>query len=147
MQIRLSFHAADGVQAVPMLQGMLECLTQHNEMWFRENPGYPCCLMHAGVQYVDPMLCDRDDFCQVILAASKLLEERKGTCADMAAYMAAWIRVFMGLPAQVILEQQYDEYNRPIPHAYHAYVVTNGVRYDPSEDVKKGICRCPGGAQ
>jgi hypothetical protein len=48
----------------------------------------------------------------------------------------------------VELEQQYDEYNQPIDHAYHAYVrVANGTRYDPSEDVKRGLCRCPGGAQ
>ena len=147
MQLRFRFRSLDAQSTRQMLQAMLEGLTQHNEIWMRQNPRAPCCLSHARVEYVDPMLCRDEDFCQVILAADKLLEQRVGTCADMSAYVAAWIRARLGQPAHVVLEQQYDEYGQPIDQAYHAYVISNGVRYDPSEEVKAGICRCPGGAQ
>jgi hypothetical protein len=74
-----------------------------------------------------------------------LLERGIGTCVDMSAYVAGWARS-RGLDAQVIIEQQYDEYGREIPYAYHAFVVSGGRRFDPSEELKAGICRCPGGA-
>ncbi len=148
MQLRFSFRSLDPAATIAVLEAMLEGLTRHNEIWFAQNRDTPCCMTHAGVRYVDPMLCDRRGFCQVILAADKLLEDKVGTCADMSAYVAAWIRSHLGVGAWVQLEQQFDHYNRPIPHAYHAYVATaNGERYDPSEEVKAGICRCPGGAR
>jgi len=147
MQLRFRFRSLDGPSTIQMLQAMLEGLTQHNEIWMRQHPEVPCCLAHANVEYVDPMLCKDKDFCQVILAADKLLEHGVGTCADMSAYVAAWIRSHLNQPAYVVLEQQYDQYSQPIDQAYHAYVISNGVRYDPSEEVKAGICRCPGGAQ
>lgn len=143
MQLRFRFRSLDSGTTIGMLQAMLEGLTQHNQIWMRHHPEAPCCLLHAGVAYVDPMLCRGEDFCQIILAADKLMEEKVGTCADMSAYVAAWIRERLGQRAWVILEQQYDHYNRPIDHAYHAYVWSNGVRYDPSEEVQRGICRCP----
>jgi len=147
MQIRFSFLSLDPVATVTTLEAMLEGLTRHNENWFAQNPATPCCMTHAGVRYVDPMLCERRGFCQVILGADKLLKDKVGTCADMSAYVAAWIRSHLNQPAYVVLEQQFDQYGRPIDQAYHAYVISNGVRYDPSEEVKAGICRCPGGAQ
>lgn len=147
MQLRFNFRSLDGQSTIYMLEAMLEGLVRHNEIWLRQNPDAPCCLIHVGVGYVDPMMCERKDFCQVILAADKLVEKGVGTCADMSAYLAAWIRAHLGQWAWVALEPQYDEYGQLIDHAYHAYVATaDGDRYDPSEDVKHGLCRCPGGA-
>lgn len=143
MQLRFRFRSLDPESTGRMLEAMLEGLVQHNLVWMQKNPNAPCCLTHAGVDYVDPMMCREEDFCQVILAADRLLEGQRGTCADMSAYVAAWVRVHLNLPAYVKIEQQYDHYNRPIPHAYHAFVVVNGTRYDPSEEVKAGVCRCP----
>jgi hypothetical protein len=99
MQLRFNFRSLDGAATIYMLEAMLEGLTRHNEIYFRQYPDVPCCLLHAGVQYVDPMLCETKDFCQVILAADKLLEKGIGTCADMAAYMAAWVRTRLGMNA------------------------------------------------
>lgn len=147
MQMRFRFRSLGGETTVQMLEAMLEGLVQHNQVWFRRHPDAPCCLIHENVQYVDPMLCYEEDFCQVILAADQLLERGVGTCADMSAYVAAWIRERTGQPAEVVLEQQYDHYDQPIDNAFHAYVVVNGMRFDPSEDVRKGICRCPRGVK
>ena len=147
MQLRFRFRSLNGQSTVQMLEAMLEGLVQHNQIFFGLDPNTPCCLLHAGVEYVDPMMCRSEDFCQVILAADKLLEEKVGTCADMSAYLAAWIRYHLNRPAYVVLEQQYDHYGRPIDQAYHAYVVSDNMRYDPSEDVKRGVCRCPRGAR
>ncbi len=143
MQLRFRFRSLDPESTARMLEAMLEGLVQHNQVWMRSNPDAPCCLTHAGVEYVDPMMCREEEFCQVILAADRLLEGRNGTCADMSAYVAAWVRQNLNTPAYVKIEQQYDHYNRAIPHAYHAFVVVNGARYDPSEEVKAGVCRCP----
>lgn len=145
MQIRFRFRSLDDRSTIQMLQAFLEGLTQHNQIWMRLHPEAPCCLTHLGLRYTDPMMCKQKDFCQEILAADQLIERKKGTCADLSAYMAAWIRERLGRPAHVVLEQQHDYYGKPIDNAYHAYVSTNGVRYDPSEDVKLRICRCPGG--
>lgn len=146
MQLRFRFRSMDDRSTVQLLQAFLEGLTQHNEIWFQQHPDVPCCLSHADVRYVDPMLCGGPGFCQEVLSASELLDEGVGTCADMSAYVAGWIRANLGQPASVVLEQQFDHYNRPIKHAWHAYVISNGMRYDPSEEVKAGLCRCPSGA-
>ena len=141
MQLRFDFEGGDDQTTIGQLTGLLAGLTDANQRWMMDHPCPPC-LFHAGVKYIDPTMCRTDDFCQIIRSAPRLLEKKEATCADMSAYFAAWLRTAHYGPASVVVEPQIDEYGSPIPHAYHAFVWSQMGRFDPSEDVKNGVCRC-----
>ena len=66
---------------------------------------------------------------------SDVLHKGKATCLEAASIYAA-VRRLGGNDAMVVLAQQVDAYDKPIPWDYHAMVDTAGAMVDPTSDLR-----------
>lgn len=123
-------HLPQGDDDTRHLEAVLEILTESNAEWFASHPEAPLrvvCIVNPRVKYKPP---PKGIVCQNYWSAPQVLKRRRGTCADLAAYDAGAARA-RGVPAYVKLE--------PVgPGDWHAVAIINGIRVDPSEQVKRG---------
>lgn len=93
-----------------------------------------CSLTNEGVTYEPPQQdCAQD---QEVGTLSEVLHKGRATCLEAAAIEAA-VERRAGYDAVVEIEFELDEYDRPIPWRYHAYVRhQDGSLSDPSAALK-----------
>ena len=122
------------------LEALCEGATLANMVWMRANPGYPCCLAEAGIQYVYPTGCTSGGAgpCQTVRGAAEILRSGVATCIDIASYYAASLRL-RGTAARVIVQNMVDAGGNPIPGQYHILVRTRGGVRDYTEDLIAGF--------
>jgi len=125
------------------LEALCEAVVRMNMVWINEmaweTKTYPpCCLEDAGVQYVYPTACPGMDLpCQTIRGAAEMLETQRGTCIDIACYMAAQLRL-RGKMALVYLENMKDSFGRPMKGEYHVILKTSRGRVDYTQELIDG---------
>jgi hypothetical protein len=158
--LRFHFRVGTDAEFRTQVAEMAEALTRINTLEIlKYNDHIPCCLGCGEVRYVPPPGCGTDGRpCQEVYDILEVFARKRGTCLDLAPARAARLRadaILAGeaeLPASevaaVVIEDQLDEYERPMPGFYHAFVrLADGSEQDPStelQDSPPGACSCPG---
>lgn len=116
-----------------LLEALCEGFVRANQIQIRaQEAAYPCCLGCGNYAYVPPKNCQvytrtgaqaTDTLCQQVLGAAPLHRTGKGTCIDLACYLAALKREKDGLRgARVGIEFQFKKGDID-PGKYHAIVI------------------------
>lgn len=141
-QVRCIFDTPTDDTTIRCLEGFSEAAIRANMVWinavvFEVGEFPPCCLSDAGVQYILPEGCPGvDGPCQSIRGAAEILDSRRGTCIDIAAYMGAQLRL-RGVSARVVIRNM-DSQNGPVPGQYHVLLETQKGRVDYTQDLLDG---------
>lgn len=151
-EFRTRFEGYEDAMVMDCLTGLCEGVIRTNMIWMEatdEGQRAPCCLGQAGVTYVLPKGCGMEHPCQTVIGAREMLATGKGTCIDIACYVAAQLRL-RGTPASVVFENMRDSQGLPIEGQYHALVETPLGIYDYTQDLIDGFegqcstdCRMP----
>ena len=141
------------------LMALAEVMAENNAYWYGaaqvEQAQYaeqglpmelpPCCAGCAEpkVKYRPPPP-GIEQHCQNFWSGSQMLQRRKATCIDAAAYDAGVARA-KGQKASVYLEPQGQPQVPGDPFStldFHAVAIIDGKRVDSSEKLKVDGCRC-----
>jgi hypothetical protein len=133
IETRVHLPTPPGEERTRHLGALLEVVTEANAEWFADHPQAPCCLAGARprITYKEP---SRNQPSQAIYSAPQVLQRRRATCADAAAYDAGAARA-RGRNAWIELEPQ-------SANDYHVVAYIEGQRVDSSALLRDGICQC-----
>lgn len=139
-EFRTRFEGYEDGMVMDCLSALCEGIIRTNMIWIESTEDgrlAPCCLGQAGVEYVLPKGCGMKHPCQTVLGAREMLTSGKGTCIDIACYVAAQLRL-RGTPASVVFENMRNAAGEPIEGQYHALVETPLGVYDYTQDLIEG---------
>ena len=140
--MRCVFDVTTDDTAIRCIEAFTEATIRANMVWINavawdsgEFP--PCCLGDVGVEYVLPEACPgATGPCQTIRGAAELLDSKRATCIDIAAYMAAQLRL-RGVRAHVLIRNMEDQ-GDPVAGQYHVVLNTPMNVVDYTKDLLDG---------
>ncbi len=136
-EFRVAFDAYTDDMAREALTGLTEGVVRANMVWLNAHPEAPCCLADEGIVYVRPKGCGTSRPCQTVLGAAEIFRRGEATCIDIAAYMAAILRL-RGIGAEVVFDNMLDGSGKPIAGMYHVLVRTEQGVIDYTQDLIDG---------
>ena len=125
-------------------------LVQMNVAMMNAEPDlYPHCLGCGGIRYVDAPTCFVKTGgrykplpqCQPVNAANILVKLKKGTCLDLSCFLCALKRHRGDPGAHILIDDQYDSYERPVDGKFHMTVMDSlGLHHDAQQLALAGGC-------
>lgn len=117
-----------------VIEHFLEALTKANELYYQRLPLGPCCPECAGVRYVPPTEREANMPGESFASLERLVVLGVGKCGDVAAMVAAKLRVLDRRPAVRVKVITEDAQRR----RFHAVVqLEDGSLLDPTHELQR----------
>jgi hypothetical protein len=117
-----------------VIEFYLEAMTKTNELYYQRLPLGPCCPECAGVRYVPPTERDASAPGEGFVSLERLVVLGVGKCGDIAAMVAAKMRVLDRRPAVRVKVITEDAARR----RFHAVVqLEDGSLLDPTHELQR----------
>ncbi len=150
LEFRVKFEEDEELNKL-LIANLFHGMTMMNKVMMDAAPEkYPHCLGCGGIKYVEAPTCFVKSksgvykpmpWCQPVLAANLLVRKKKGTCLDLSCFLCA-LKWHHGDPsATILVDDQYDDYERPIRGKYHMTIRDGmGEDHDPQALAQSGLC-------